>query len=1422
MAKTDIGFSTIRTEGQLFPSELLQKISQVDSSVPGLRPEDYHLGSGERLNEVVTRSWNRMTGVWRSFREYVRSQLTSTGTTETRERWLLPLFSELGYGRLQSQKSVEIDGKSYPISHKATEPVALYLVSHKWEIDKRNELARGETRLSPHSMMQEFLNRSDNHLWGIVSNGLRLRLLRDNLSLIRTAHVEFDLESMFENEVYSDFFLLYLICHQSRLEVRTDGEGEHRGPESCWLETWYESSVTEGIRLREDLRNGVHDAIETIGTGLISNKHNVELRERLRDKSLDGRELYAQILRLVYRLIFIFVSEERDLLQPEETPEELKLVYRQYYSTARIRTLAGKKRGTRHSDLWEQLNIVFTALHQGNAAMGLPALGSFLFAPESTQNINGCRLSNHDLLKAIRLLCYTQKHNLFQPVSYRNLGSEEMGSVYESLLEMIPDIDIEAGYFKLIVLPGNLKKTTASYYTPAPLVHCLLDSALEPVIESKLRDPDLFPEQALLSIKIVDPACGSGHFLVAAAHRVAKRLAAIRSGEEEPTPAAFQHALREVIGHCIYGVDLNQMAVELCKITLWMEALEPGKPLTFLDHHIQCGNSLLGCSPELLDGGIPDAAYTPFTGDDKAFCSRFKKLNKDESKGSVIDIFSSEREDWQEKMLLKPGIRDVNEMSDDNLARLQAKEQVYADFIRSQEYQNAKLACDAWCAAFVWIKNGDPGRPMPVTHGIMESIKSDPDNVDIALKQEVRRLAEEYHFFHWHLAFPDVFPLNDNSSLAKPGFDCVLGNPPWERVKLQEKEFFAARDLDIANAPNAAARKRLIDALPTSNPKLYREFQSEKRIAEGSSLLIRESGRYPLCGRGDVNTYTVFAELNRILLSDHKRCGCIVPSGISTDDTTKFFFQDLTDTGSLVSLYDFENREKLFPAVDSRMKFCLLTLRAAQITHNIPLTSHQPADFVFFAHAIADLSDEQRHFQLSAEDIALINPNTRTCPIFRSKQDAELTKYIYRRVPVLINENDPEHGNPWGISFMRMFDMSNDSHLFRTKKQLEEKGFELQGNHFVKGEERYLPLYEAKMIHHYNHRFGDYADLPEGSDSTQLPDVPLSRLLNPGYEPLPRYWVLESVVCQIAPKKNGCWLGFRDITNTTNERTVITSFIPYSAVSNKMPLLNNKKSAVENLFLNTCFNSYAGDFVSRFKVGATSLNFFIAKQLAVLPPSAFETLDSLLTTHRLPLTALILELIYTSHSLKPLAKDCGYDGPPFIWDEERRFEIKCELDALFFHLYLGTQSDWGSAPTQPAKMADGSLKPDIKDAQCTRGGITSTTHHLPLTTHPSSLTAYFPTPLHAVEYIMETFPIVKRKDEREYGEYRTKRRILEIYDAMTPLFEIGNHTTLRTYRSPLNPPPGPPCDKDGNFIPVDLWEKNKWPKHIHNSNKEMN
>ena len=344
---------------------------------------------------------------------------------------------------------------------------------------------------------------------------------------------------------------------------------------------------------------------------------------------------------------------------------------------------------------------------------------------------------------------------------------------------------------------------------------------------------------------------------------------------------------------------------------------------------------------------------------------------------------------------------------------VKAKEDLY-DKTRSQggQWWRLKNACDLWTEAFfAELKLPDyRGKEMvPTTETVWEYWRH-PNGIYAPLLARANQTGSEHPFFHWPLEFADVF--------ASGGFDVVLGNPPWERINLREKEFFASRAPEVAQASNKAARERMIRELPGKKPELAKQFADATRDAECQSKFVRESGRFPLCGRGDVNTYSIFAELDRNLANDRGGTGIIVPSGIATDDTTKFFFRDLIESRSLASLYDFENREGIFPGVHRSFKFCLITMAGRRR----PVKGG--ADMVFFALRMDHLREEERRIKLSSEDIALLNPNTHTCPIFRDRRSAEITKQIYRSVPVLANHESPDP-DAWKLTLSRMFHMSD-------------------------------------------------------------------------------------------------------------------------------------------------------------------------------------------------------------------------------------------------------------------------------------------------------------------------------------------------------------------------------------------------------------
>ena len=1338
-------FTTIHTEGALLPADLLQRVSDNDPSLEGLTPESYHLAPGEKFTEAITRSWNRLAGLWGAFQN-ARDRLgeTDAGTRLTRERWLLPLFQELGYGRLSIATTVEIDKKSYPISHR-WQNIPIHLIGCGLELDKRTPGAAGAARISPHSLLQEYLNRSADAQWGLVSNGLSLRILRDNATLTRQAYVAFDLESMFDGEVYSDFVLLWLVCHQSRFET---GEKQTE----CILEHWSKSAQESGTRALDDLRRGVEEAIICLGQGFLQHPLNGGLRARLKKGDLSAQDYYRQILRLVYRLIFLFAAEDRDLLLLPDAPAEARQRYQQYYSTVRLRGLAERQRGSRHYDRYEALRLVMTLLdsNQGCPELALPALGGFLFDERSTADLNEAKLDNQSLLAAVRSLAFIIEGSTRRAVDYRNLGPEELGSVYESLLELHPLLNTDAGTFQLSSAAGNERKTTGSYYTPTSLIQVLLDSALDPVIEDRLNahTDAALQEQAILELNVCDPACGSGHFLIAAAHHIAGHLAQIRAGGDEPSPNETRHALRDVIRHCIYGVDLNPMAVELCKVNLWLESLEPGKPLSFLDAHIKCGNSLVGVGPGMeLDAlEVPDDAFKPVTGDHKPTATLLRKRNRQERQGQegLFLTVPKTREDLDR--WLAERARTLEAMPEDSAAEVQAKAAVYAELNASEAYHRQRRIADLWAAAFFWKieapKSGKVEMTAP-THGQLRRLRGGSP-VQKGLPERVEQIRQAENFFHWPLEFAEV--------AARGGFDCILGNPPWERIKLQEEEFFATRDPEIAAAPNKAARQKLIDKLPKTNPLLAVDFESAKHAAECTSKFVRSSDRYPLTAVGDVNTYALFAEHARDLTGPHGRAGIIVPTGIATDDTTKNFLGDLVEKRAIASLLDFENREALFPSVHRSYKFCLLTLSGSPVTQ---------AQFIFFATRVEHLRDERRRFTLDPAEIALFNPNTRTMPVFRTRMDAELTRKIYQRIPVLVNEHSGE--NPWGVRFQAMFHMSNDSGLFITEPR-----------------EGYVRLYEGKMVQAYDHRAAGVITVIENLKRPGQPvETSSSEHNNPNFLPKPQYYVAESIVNKFIPKNSPKWfIGFKSVTSPTNERTFISTLLPLCGVGNSMPVIFGN---YPNANLAACFlasiDSLVFDFIARQKVGGVNLNFFIIEQFPVLSPAnyTFSNVDFI--------SPRVLELVYTAYDLKLFAEDMGYHGKPFQWDEERRAVLRAELDAYYAQLY-GLNRKQLRYILDPADLTPRELEDILDPREEVRD---------PLDAEGYAKRAA------ASDFPGETFRVLKDKETRQFGEYRTRRLVLEAWDRLEASGELpgaagdgkGEGAKNQVFRPRREPKPKP-------------------------------
>lgn len=1404
----------VRIEGGLLGPDTLEQL--LAAQLPGQRPADFGLSPRRTLTEEIAAVFSDARALWQVFRRRLeRLAEGDLATSETRELWMVPFLRLLDYELRYSPRARAVDGLTFAVSHYAGEEdhaPPVHLVGYRQELGRL--APSGRPRLSPHALVQEYLNRSE-ALWGLVSNGRTLRLLRDSTFVRRQAYVEFDLEAILEEERFADFVLLYRLLHRTRLPQKERAE-------ECLLEQYYQQSIEQGGRVREHLREGVEQAIEILANGFLGRPAGAALRDWVRQAG--ELAFFRQLLRLIYRLLFLLVAEERGLMGGDP-------LYRQGYSISRLRGLTEQRAAwTDDADLWHGLRALWQVLTDEKLAplLGVPPLNGELFAP---QELDNAVITNRDLLGALWHLAFYDSPP--RRVNYAALDTEELGSVYESLLDYHPTVTFNAtGKPHFELTPGSERKSTGSYYTPPQLVSELIRSALEPVIAERLQKAG-DPEQALLSIKVCDPACGSGHFLLAAARRLGKELARIRSGEDEPAPEQIRAAIREVVAHCIYGVDKNPLAVELARVALWLESHAEGKPLTFLEHRIKCGDSLVGVFDlEVLKDGLPDDAFTPLQGDDKKTAASVKRQNKAEREGQMT-LFG-----WNLDLRLDSLAalaQEVDAIPDDSPAAVRRKRARYAARTQDPAWQRQKDACDLWTAAFfqrlspaLSLSRSQPlpvsSSPAPLTTDAVRRALAG-QAVDPQTLAEAQALAAEVNFFHWPLEFPEVFaerkeararedeglraredeahalPRSTSPALSK-GFDVILANPPWEQIQLEEQEFFAERDARIAGAPNAAARKRLIERLPQENPTLWADYRRALHTAESASRFLRGSGAYPLTGRGRINTYSVFAERIRQLIASDGRAGVIVPTGIATDATNQYFFADLVEEGQIVSLFDFENREKLFPAVDSRMKFSLLTLGGFSRSPALPLSS--ALTLSFFATRADHLRDPRRVFTLTAKDIARINPNTRTLPVFRTRQDAELTSVIYRRVPVLINETADE--NPWGASFKQgLFNMSSDSHLFRTRAELEAQGYRLVGNVFAKADELermqrehetspalplsrsqaltlssshalYLPLYEAKMIWHYDHRFGAYEGVTDRS-STQLPTPDDRQHADPHFLALPWYWVdAAEVGARLGAWTRGWLLGFRNVCRSTDERTAIFSLSPLAGVGNSLPILLPDEAPTKVACLVGNLSALVFDWVARQKLAGVNMNFFYVQQFPVLPPAAY-------TPERLRfIVPRVLELTYTAWDLAPFAADLWHDAdaslraamqaqwqanqarspalplsrspappfPPFRWDEARRALLRAELDAYYARLYGLTRKQLRyllDPADLTARELEDILDPweEVADALDPQG---------------------YAERVAASDFPGETFRVLKEKEIRACGEYRTRRLVLEAWEVV--------------------------------------------------------
>ena len=1362
-------YTSIHIYGHFLSDDVLKAVEQ-DSTLIGNREQDFGLDA--QVQSTIDYAWSSLRNDWRFYNE--RKGVNDPYGTRRSRDLMERLFNSLGYNDLTRQgSSIVINGVGHEITYlcPSLKDLPIIVIGDKTgdaDIDTLDKCsldyrAKGAQRKkSPHATMLEYLNNTEN-VYGIVANGRVLRLIRNTGQLVKLTYIEFDLQRMMEEDKYTEFCLMFRLLHSTRFRVS--------GDEQCIIERYFNMSIESGNRIRDGLSLAAQKTMEIIGGAAIRGNGvgNERLRQAFINDETNPAKYNKELIRLIYRILFLFIIEERNLVYEIPTSESadykrichLQDIYKKFYSVSQLR---GKSelaylRQRHYHDLWEGLMDTFKLFENENFGepLGIKPLGGMLFNSDTLHYLKECTIDNASLLAAFSALneFFDEKGQRVK-INYSSLDVEEFGSVYEGILEkrlyVTPGVDATNWDFGFV---GGLdRKSTSSYYTRPDLVQNLIKTTLVPVIE-KIIASNMTKEEkikALLALKVCDAASGSGHIVLAMARTIAWYVCTLRTGEDNPASLDYREALREVIQKCIYAVDFNPDAVELCKVVLWIEGYCAGKPLSFLDHHIRCGNSVVGVTNlNVLLDGVPKDAFTvaPVTTEEtaklnsdkeKSNLKKIKQLNQeaiDEIHGTASlfkDEFNIEQID-EEQIGLANSVNEISSLPENSLLEELTKQKRWEDLMASPRVECLRRACDIYTYAFYHQFTSEdleghfegntfvlPNVPYTRTvYRALEEIKhidetgSSFSPLPDEFKSRIEEISKQQSFFHWCVEFPEVF-------VGNGGFDVMCGNPPWDKIKIEDKKWFEKYNRnDIVNAGNASQRKKLIEKLVDSDPELYALYIKDQQKAEAMSRFIRLSDRFPLTSYGDIDLYPLFAE--HCLNCSRRAWGLVVPLGIATNDSNSKFFRKLVEENRIKSLYGFENEEKIFE-IAHNFKFCLITASAKNDT---------PQDVIggFYLRRLDHLMDPIRIYTLKTNEFSLLNPNSKNCPVFRTSRDASLTAKIYKSNQTLVNENTGN--NPWKIKTGTLFHMSGDSEVFKTYSQLMSESATYDNGNFVTKEGlNYVPLYEGKMFWFYNHHYGTWPT--EGERPNAIPSPSISEWKNVNSHTFPWYWVPENLLKEKLSKNGNEWkhswtIGYRDVCSSTLERTFTVSLIPSNcATGHTVNMLYPNLPVMMITILQGMMSSLVFDYVSKQKIGGNHAAVGIMKQMPTIDPS------QLTEDYKWQITKRCVELNYFNHDLDDYVDDlCEELTPlqkqeipqlekhePFVYDMERRSILQSELDAIFAHLF--------SITTNELRYI---LDPeDI----CGKGCIN------------------------------ETFRVLKENEIREYGEYRTKRLVIEAWE----------------------------------------------------------
>ena len=1191
--------------------------------------------------------------------------------------------------------------------------------SKRWArpLDRRSGRRGEET--APSTQMLRYLRRIDDITngtlrWGILTNGSKWRLYFSGARSVSEQFFELDIAAILDLPgCNNSIFALGAEDRRHWLKVfHLIFRREAFLPAGVDPRTFHEKALEEGRfyeeRVAEDLSNKVFgEVFPDLVRAIVKAAPEADLRE-----------VRQAALILLYRFLFILYTEDRDLLPVKDAGYDDYGLRNKVHLDVKERKDRDDVFSETAARYWGAMADLFMVIDQGDASIGLPPYNGGLFDQERHAILTNIRIPDAVMARVIDALSFEVTPDGRTYINYRNLSVQQLGSIYERLLEY----EVTRDGDEITVQPNIFAgKGSGSYYTPDDLVQLILTETLEPLVEERKRvfrdrikdlgQGDLAnhrkigqlkrldPATALLDLKICDPAMGSGHFLVSLVSLVdfmADQVITAMAEAEADAPGEWgdyisplgeridtirntilanaderdwtideeqlddRHIIRRmVLKRCIYGVDKNPMAVELAKVALWLHTFTVGAPLSFLDHHLRCGDSLFGsCVRKGIDRaatyGTPLLLHEPM-----------KRALRAASRMQIVEgLTNAEIAEAHRSADVFAEVEDMTEPLDALLKLIHA-----IDWLDIKD--------KAGKAALKIFFDGQFGDPLDIAMGKREPKTRREEGRRFAkIPGEARSLIAGENFLNWQVTFPGIWSDWEEDELTG-GFHAVIGNPPWDRMKLQQVEWFAERRSEIARASRAADRRTLIAALEEAGDPLAQDYARASERAEAGTRMARKGGDYPLLSGGDVNLYSLFVERAMTVVKQDGLIGLLVPSGIASDKTAAKFFKGVATEGRLKALYDFENGRQgrtsgpFFPDIHRSFKFCALVAS--------PSPTEYAAQCAFFLHDVSDLLEEGVRFSLSAEDFVRVNPNTGTAPIFRSKRDADLTTVIYGNAVPLVDRSSGTEVKAWLVKYATMFHMTNDSGLFRTRKELEDQegAYPLGGNTFGSVSGNWLPLYVGRMIHQFDHRAASVEVNEVNLHNAALSGaVTEEQKADQNFVPTPQYWVPESEVD--LPSGIQWTIAFRDIARATDARTMIAAAIPKAGVGNTAPLIlwkDQDQRADHKALLLGNLGAISLDYVTRQKAQSTHLNWYIVEQLPVISPDKFDSVRFGTKSAAEIVRQTVLELTYTAHDMEPFARDMGYVDeagavkPPFIWNEDRRLVLRARLDAVFFHLY---------------------------------------------------------------------------------------------------------------------------------------------------------